>query len=97
MSRMSEEYNARFYRGDKYASISNAKRCGELHNWEVTYGYSATADAIINAEKFLIAAGCRAFAYIKIEWCVDGHKLKECRLSDSVRVLGEYEKEENTK
>ena len=96
MSKMSYEYNARFYRGDKYSSLSNAKRCGELHTWEVTYGYSATADAIINAEKLLRAASCRALAYVKIEWCVDGQKLKECRFTDSVQVLGEYEKE-NTK
>ena len=97
MSKMSYEYNARFYRGDKYSSLSNAKRCGELHAWEVTYEYSATADAIINAEKFLIAGGCRAFAYIKIEWSVDGKKLKECRFTDSVQVLGEYEKDDKTK
>ena len=96
MSKMSYEYEACFYRGDKYASISNAKRCGELHNWEVTYGYSATADAIINCEKLLRSVSCRALNYIKIEWCIDGQKLKECRLIDSIGVLGEYEKE-NTK
>ena len=97
MSKMSYEYNARFYRGDKYASLSNAKRCGQLSHWEVTYGYSATADAIINSEKLLREVSSRALAYIKIEWCVDGQKLKECRFTDSVQVLGEYEKEEKTK
>jgi hypothetical protein len=92
MSRMSEEYKAYYYRTDHHKSFKRAEKLQALWAWETTYGYSATADAIINARRMALALDCW-FEQIKIVWCVDGVKLKECWFKDSVEVLGEYEKE----
>ena len=96
MSRMSEEYNAHYYRTDHHKSFERAEKLQALWSWETTYGFSATADAIINARRMALAVD-GGYEQIKIVWFVDGIKLKECWFVDSVEVLGEYEKEEKTK
>ena len=91
-NRMSEEYNAYYYRTDHYKSFVKAEKAQALWSWETTYGYSATADAIINARRMALAV--EGGYKIKIVWCVDGIKLKECWFADSVAVLTAYEREE---
>jgi hypothetical protein len=93
MSRMSEEYKAYYYRTDHHKSFERAKKLQALWSWETTYGYSATADAIVNARRVAIAVD-GGYKEIKIVWCVDGVELPECYFEDSVEVLGEYEQEE---
>ena len=92
-SRMSEEYNAHYYRADHYKSFAKAQKEQALWTWETTYGYSATADAIVNAKRMLLAVDGH-YEQIKIIWKVDGIKLKECWFVDSVEVLTAYEREE---
>ena len=92
-SRMSEEYNALYYRADQYKTLEQAKKGQAVWSWETTYGYSATADAIVNAKHMLLAVDGH-YDQIKIRWNVDGINLKECYLVDSVDVLTAYEKEE---
>ena len=92
-SRMSEEYNAHYYRADHYESFAKAHKEQALWTWETTYGYSATADAIVNAKRMLLAVDGH-YDQIKIVWNVDGVNLKECYLVDSVEVLTAYEREE---
>ena len=92
-NKMSEEYNALYYRADQYKSLEQAQKAQAVWRWEVTYGYSATADAIVNAKHMLLAVDGN-YQQIKIRWNVDGVNLKECYLVDSVEVLGEYEREE---
>lgn len=92
-SRMSEEYNAYYYRADHYKSFAKAEKAQALWSWETTYGYSATADAVINARRMALAVD-GGYEQIKIVWCVDGIKLKECWFVDSVEVLTAYEREE---
>ena len=93
MSRMSERYDAYYYRADHYKSFVKAEKAQALWSWETTYGYSATADAVVNAKRMMLAVD-GGYQQIKIVWNVDGIKLKECWFVDSVEVLGEYEKEE---
>ena len=92
-SRMSEEYNAYYYRADHYKSFAKAKKAQALWRWETTYGYSATADAIVNAKRMLLAVDGH-YEQIKIVWNVDGIRLEECWFVDSVEVLTAYEREE---
>lgn len=92
-SRMSEEYNALYYRVDQYKTFAQAQKAQALWGWEVTYGFSATADAIVNAKRILLAVDGH-YDQIKIRWNVDGITLEECYLVDSVDVLTAYEREE---
>ncbi len=93
MSKMSHEYKAEYYRGDKYASYDEAKKSKQVGKWVTTYGYTSTADAIENALKLFAFVGNRSAPYLKIIWCIDGVKIGTCRFADSVNVLTEYEKE----
>jgi len=96
MSKMSYEYEAEYYRGDKYASYDEAKKSKQVGTWLTTYGYTATADAIENALKLFAFVGNRSAPYLKIIWCIDGVKIEKCRFADSVEVLTEYEEEKKS-
>jgi len=91
MSKMSHEYKAEYYRGDKYASYDEAKKARQVCKWETTYGYTSTADSIENALEILAFLGNRSAPYLMVIWCIDGVKIEKCRLTDSVNALTEYE------
>jgi hypothetical protein len=74
---MSEKYTAIYYRNSQYSDIETAIKNGAVYLWEVTYGYSATVDAFINAVSMLKCFDSSALSEFRFVWTIDGVKFPE--------------------